>query len=178
MDKRILRSLLIIGVAVLLIGGVTMAWFTSETSPINNKFETGTVQVGMTEEFIAPENWAPGEKISKNIIIENEGTLESYIRVKLEPLWEDGFSTDNVKISDSTEDSNWVKKNGYYYYKDIVAAGDTVPMNLTIELDGAKTGNIYQGKEFTLSVTAYSVQADEGAMSDEWSVSKTEIGIK
>jgi hypothetical protein len=135
----------------------------SDKKEITNIFKTGTVKLGVTECFCEPKNWNPEDCTEKIVTICNEGTKAIYVRVKFEPRWECGLSTQNVHYEPT--DHNWVKIGCYYYYKYILGSclevacnPKCVTLKLCVKLAGC-SGNEYQGKTFELSVKVDAIQA-------------------
>lgn len=78
--------------------------------------------------------------------------------------------------AENTWDLNddWTFHNGYLYYggregllpnSGILEPGKSVELVLHVSLDGPTTGNLYQGKEFTLNGQVQAIQASHA---DEW----------
>ena len=67
MKKRSIMLGSVVILAVLLVVGGTMAWFTAEAKPVVNTFKAGTVDINLIDEF--PENGIenvnPGDTHSK-----------------------------------------------------------------------------------------------------------------
>ena len=88
--KRKAVLLTTFALVALLIAGGTMAWFTDDADATNT-FKTGRLEINVKEEGFNEdnaENVEPGKCYDKVVKIENTGTLDAYVRVKLEPKWE------------------------------------------------------------------------------------------
>lgn len=180
MKKRNIMMFSAIALAVVLVAGGTMAWFTAGDEILNN-FTAGTLNINVTEVFDenAAGNVNPGDQIKKEITIENTGTKRAYLRMKLEPKWTN--IDDEVTILDdwgpaSILDLNadWeLKSDGYYYYKNVVAeSGGLAPKPFTkIVFKGATMGNEYQGANFDLNVIVEAIQVTNGAVEASWPAS-------
>ncbi|NLO88825.1 MAG: hypothetical protein GX088_00595 [Clostridia bacterium] len=189
-SRSTMMSLLLIGLAAIIIGGATMAWFTDDADVADATFTAGTVIVDADEANIqVPEgkyfdNVTPGDcaKVTWNII--NNGTKAVELRAKITEAWEGGLSTDNVFFC-PPEDSDWVMyedDNGdiWLYYTGGPVPGTyggaseeerTVPLTLVVGFDGELTDNDYQGKEYTLGAEGSiieAVQASNGAPEAVW----------
>lgn len=68
-----------------LIGG-TIAYFTSEAT-FDNVFTTAVYKTKSTEVFNAPDNWLPGETITKTVTTTNEGSIPVAVRVSTAEKW-------------------------------------------------------------------------------------------
>ncbi|MDZ4132418.1 MAG: TasA family protein, partial [Dethiobacteria bacterium] len=91
---KIFMSLAIVILAVALIGGATLAWFTAATDPIENVFVAGTVDIeaGWQSGFVKliEENWNPGDCSDLGLCVINEGTKAVKIRAKFDGFWTPG----------------------------------------------------------------------------------------
>lgn len=186
-----MKKKLLIGLAALaLVALVTVgawAWFTASDS-VTNTFTAGTVSIKVDEVFGSDNdfsNWNPGQCIKKEVKVKNTGTKCARVRVKLIYGWgtlsEDGteiiaydpaLSADNVTLH-FNDDSSWteLQTDGYYYYKSELAKNTETTLLLEqVCLDGASTGNEYQGKEFHVLVFAEAIQCSNGAPNDAWDV--------
>lgn len=191
MKKRNVVLISSLVLAVLLVVGGTMAWFTAETKPVANKFKTGTVKIEVNDIFDteAAQNVNPGDEYSKVVSVTNKGTKDAYIRVKLTPEWQGGLP--NVIDVETPEqemavlmakypllNNGWVynASDGWYYYTSVVEAGDSTPNIIEkVKFEGKYMENDYQGKKFTLTVEAGAIQASNGAAEDEWGVNPSTL---
>ncbi len=91
---KLFISLAVIVMAVALVGGATMAWFTSATDPIENVFTAGTVEIeaDYQSDFgkLITENWNPGDCDKTEICVINEGSKAVQLRAKFEGGWVPG----------------------------------------------------------------------------------------
>ena len=120
----------IIAVLLVVVVGVTFAYFQS-TGTFENVFQTGIYKLTTTEEFVSPDNWAPGQEIPKTITTTNEGTIPAAVRVSYTEQWLDGENDITSSIEEGSaiinfdNRSDWISENGYYYYKYILNPGET-----------------------------------------------------
>ena len=82
MKLRFFASLLTVIVAAALVGGATLAWFTSQAATERVTFTAGTLKVSISGagetavDFGQMDNMAPGDETeTAKIVIKNEGTL-------------------------------------------------------------------------------------------------------
>ena len=187
-----LVALLVVGVV-----GSTFAYFTT-TKTFENIFSTEGYSTSVSETFESPTEWTPGTTTSKVVTATNNGDVEVAVRVKLEEAWSNGLAltqttngeTWNVAVINFANEDKWELQNGYYYYKEVLAKGestkalfDSVTYNdkMTAELAGivcdettngntvtqtCTSGNGYAGATYTLKVTVETIQADASA--DVW----------
>lgn len=68
-------------VAVVVIGAV-LAWLLSRDQVTNSLSAASDYDVTITENFIPPEDWTPGQKIRKNVKAVNTGDIDSLVKFK------------------------------------------------------------------------------------------------
>lgn len=81
--KRMLIATL--GIAAVIIGGLTFAWYTSTDNVVNTFKASGNFKTTIVENFTPPSNWQPGTTTDKVVQITNTGTVDAYTRVELVP---------------------------------------------------------------------------------------------
>jgi len=201
MKGKLLLSMMVVVLSVALIAGGTGAWFTAETEAPTADFTAGTVQIEVTpdEEFQKmPEgkyfdNVAPGDCARVNYIVENIGSLDAMVRVKLYLAWLDGDEVDGtldtraVRIAPKTP--GWVMVDPpvaddgdiWLYYVDplkgnydpdpedeAAVTGDSVGLTLVLGFDGESIDDNYQGKTFRIMAEFNAIQAANGAPEAVW----------
>ena len=186
MKKKTKRLITIVGLLLIVVVGATFAYFQTNTSFVNI-FNTGTYRVVTTEEFVGPENWAPGQEIPKTITSTNEGTIPAAVRVSYTEQWLkeiDGVETDitnqitNGTVIINLDNTNeWIHEGNYYYYKYILEPTDTTSsfiksVTLNPNMNGAsctqsgltqicEASNVALGATYKLTITKETVQADK-----------------
>ncbi|WP_455682402.1 BsaA family SipW-dependent biofilm matrix protein [Thomasclavelia sp.] len=117
-------------VAVLVIGGA-IAYY-NESTNIKNKLKTGKFQSEVVEKFTPKYDWEPGDKVTKEVGIENTGTGDIVVRAKWSETWatKDGdititSSDPSGSVVEKEYGNNWIynDKDGFYYYDQIIRAG-------------------------------------------------------
>ncbi|MGI6703790.1 MAG: TasA family protein [Clostridia bacterium] len=173
MKTRILMSVLAIGLSIALIGGATMAWFTSESEPLATAFTAGTVEIERDATWggVIDGNWNPGDIDDLAAKFLYTGTKDAFVRVKVELGWYDEpgdaepnseLGTDNVELN--IDDDYWHYEDGYYYYKEKITENPKELLLFNqVTLSGPETGNKYQGKHLKIKVTAQAIQASNDA---------------
>jgi spore coat-associated protein N len=78
--KSLVAAFLLTMVGALLIGGATVAWFTSEDSNTENSFAAGTFEISLdkddtVEKYFNITNTFPGDTGSAEIVVTNNGSL-------------------------------------------------------------------------------------------------------
>lgn len=167
--KRKILCLSVLAIMLALLAAGTLAYFTAE-GRAQNVITTGSIKIAVIEkklvddeevEYTNPiENVMPGTEISKIVRIENNGTSNAWIRVKVDKAiklaGEGEVNLDYVLLDFDTE--NWTEKDGYYYYNSPVAPGkSTEPLFNTVTFD-PRMGNEYQNCTVNITVNAEAVQ--------------------
>ncbi|WP_026478955.1 SipW-dependent-type signal peptide-containing protein [Alkaliphilus transvaalensis] len=166
MNKKLLISLLLIGVLAFGAGLGTMAWFTNSSSSANNVFQTGTLAIsGPANKDISSTfdvgNIYPTWSDSKTITVKNTGSLPFKYRVSVSSTrdtllykGEDGL---RIQIGDGPQ----MPLNQLVNYDlGVIAAGEQGLLNITFSLP-ATANNQYQALKdsFTFTFEATQVNA-------------------
>ena len=133
-NKKTLVILLL--VVVIGIVGLTIAYFSNSTS-IENKFETAEYGTDVVEIFTSPTDWKPGDETSKVLIVKNTGEVDEVVRIKVEEKWVSKNGDDlPLKQGDNVaaqinyiNGRDWTRvdvdgENYYYYYYNYKLAPD------------------------------------------------------
>lgn len=116
-------------------------------------------------------NWNPGDCDLVRYYARNTGTKNQYVRVKLSGEWlEEQLGASNVTFSlFEGMGTDWEFKDGYFYYKNVLAPGDEVLLCVRVCLSGPDTDDDYQGQTFTVNANVEAIQASHGASQEVWS---------
>ena len=112
----------------------------------------------------------PGDTVSKKVSIKRECEHPFYLRIKL--IYgingsNESMSGDFFELDIDTE--NWVEKDGWLYYKDVVQPETTTTEAFTkVHIVGEKVDNKYIGKALTLKVSAQAVQSENNPANQPW----------
>ncbi len=88
MSKKLLLSLLLIGVLAIGAGLGTYAWFTAEAKSEDNVFEVGTFKLESQGKVFELKNAEPGGEIStKKLTVKNTGSLPMILKAELTPTF-------------------------------------------------------------------------------------------
>lgn len=181
---------LILALTIVLVAVAIMAWYTTASKPRENKVTAGVEDIKIHdftgtdwegEKSFAPiEDLDPGDSFKcydKMVYIENIGSKEVLVRVKLNPLFTGvKFPTkaDYDLVRYPLLNNGWVlHTDGYYYYPKVLTPTGISPTGMTpflinkICFDGEKMNNDYKGAGFTLTVEAESIEASNGAPTDK-----------
>ncbi len=131
------------------------AYYTA-TDAADNTMTVGHNAVSIMEEFIPPDKLEPGMVITKKVNVENTGETPCAIRVSAE--FSDSM-TEEIAELDIDEDHWELRKDGYYYYREILDTGDithTLFSTVTIA-DDAEPAEL---QDFELMIYAESIDAE------------------
>lgn len=169
MKKKILFAACIVICLSMLAYG-TVAYFTAE-SVAHNVITTGGVDIQLVETTDDGEPFPeegisgvlPGTTATKNVSVKNIGLSEAWIRVRIEPEF---LNHDRLPLEIDGElpiallggSDKWELKDGYYYYTDPVAPGESTELVME-EVEFLKEmGNEYQMTVLNLRVFAEATQ--------------------
>lgn len=150
------------------ISTTVLAYYFSVDKSITTTFELSEIQSNITEDF--------DKNTKSDVIINNSSEVPIYIRVSLIANW----STDDGQIYGKApvegidyvldiDDSTWVYKDGFYYYKEPVAYNESTSV-LVNSCEPIKD-NQPDGYHFRLDVISDTIQAEPtNAIIDSWGV--------
>ena len=179
-DRKLRYAALLVVIVFSFAVSGTLAYFMMSTVSIENDFVPARLSIVIHEEFTKDDD---DKYVKSNVTVENAEipgfTSQAYIRVKLVPSWRDASgnvtgvaaSLDTPGITydiDVIENFNLI--GGYYYYKGILAPGESTPVlirSLTVDYS-AFTGTPYEGLTFELSVLAEGLNDAPGAAETAW----------
>lgn len=130
--KRRLRwrkqFVLLCSIVALLVGvvGGSIAYLTTATDPVENKFEPGKVACQINEKM---EN-----NVKSDVKVQNTGNTDAYIRARIVVTWQDRqgnvYAKPPVAGTDYSitikTDTGWAKNGEYYYYtSSVTPEGET-----------------------------------------------------
>ena len=82
-NRKMIMGFLFIG--VIAIFGITFAYF-GNLMGVVNEFKTNPYGSTVTEQFVSPTNWKPGDTTEKTLIVENTGSVDEAVRVSYTEL--------------------------------------------------------------------------------------------
>ena len=105
----------------------------------------------------------PGQDVSKIVRVKNTGSNPAYIRVEVQKaiaLAADAQGDVDLELVSLDFDSEkWTLRNdGYYYYNEPLAPGETTAALFKNVKFDTKMGNMYQGSTATIKVSAQATQ--------------------
>lgn len=171
-------------IVLLLVGvmGVTFAYFTEEETFRNVfKITDGGYKTEITEEFVSPDPWLPGQTVSKKVYVNNTGDIPVVARISYDEVWSSSSLTgklsngESVAVIKFANTSDWTKSGNYYYYNKVLNPGqkttsfiESVTLNENLDLSSD-----YIGASYTLNIHVETIQSD-GATS-EWGVTSSVV---
>jgi len=132
--KSIIALLL---VAIVGIVGLTIAYFSSTTNVVN-EFQSSDYGATIEEEFVSPNDWAPGTTTPKTLTVTNTGQVDEVVRISYTEKWE-------LDDQNNTEISGWVDSNGNLsaHANNEVTDQRAAIINWANEAEWIKSGNYY-----------------------------------
>ena len=161
--KKILAVALAASMAVLAVGGSSLAYFT-DTDSADNVFTVGNVKIDLTEPKWDEEGEAeaedmyPGEAVAKDPTVTNVGDNPAVVRIKVE--WPgDVDMIYRTDYADNKLGEGWeLKEDGYFYYnKPLKPTETTDALFDQVVLSTATTNGTDEEKN--IKVTAQAIQA-------------------
>jgi predicted ribosomally synthesized peptide with SipW-like signal peptide len=126
MNKKILASMLVIGILALAMGYGTYSYFSSTKMSTGNTFTAGTLVLklsndyvywheGVTATWASPSGWAPGQSFTNTLYLKNEGSVAAQVVYE---DWTDGSDPDGLlNWIQVTEISDSIPWGGYGAYE-------------------------------------------------------------
>jgi len=177
MNKKITRivGLFTLLTFVLLIGG-TLAYWRVEGKTAT-QLETGQIRGSLVTEYAAESVLYPGSTLDQIIGVKNTGGIDMVVRLKVEIGWKDGRLENGLLHMDYNNEYWMLGPDGYYYYKGILAPGESSrePLVESFGLD-KRAGNEYADQEGEVVMYMECLQAAASAL-ETWGVSYQELGI-
>ena len=152
------KTILVLAAVVLMLActvGGTLAFLITKTDSVTNRFEPGKVTCKVDEEFT--QNSTTKNKVR----IQNTGYTEAWIRATVVANWvKDGKVVAPWEDNIDYNSSSWTKVDGYYYYKESVAA-EGFTANL---FDSYKPGKApVTGAHLEMTIVCQAVQSNLGS---------------
>lgn len=182
-NKKLLAAATSVALVAVVGVGATLAYFTDNDSA-SNVVTMGHVDISLNESstdddgIVADEtipgegmtfkNVMPGDVLSKNPSIQVEnGSQDAYVRMKMEIVADDESGITEKDLADLEvgirnqiiEGTDWTYDGIYYYYNEILSAGDEVDFFKTVTIPATWANNTADGT-FNIKLTAEAIQAD------------------
>jgi hypothetical protein len=144
--------------------GAVWSWNSHQTSQENN-FQSRTVSVKVNEDFPDPTVTSGSTQI-KVVSIENTGTDAAFVRVG----YSEGWTTETAQLEGTGGvQKNWTSSwlndwtdggDGWYYYKKILPAGESVQILSSVTFPAVIPGNADYNLNFMVETAQVSDQAE------------------
>ena len=164
--KRLVTAVTVIAAVIALTSGGTLAYFSaSETA--HNVITSGGVDVELhewadedrTKKFEDVTGVMPGDAVTKIVEVENTGASSAWVRIWIGADFTNEALDPGVLGIDTLDD--WSQgADGWWYYGQKLAAGDTTTPLFEKVTFASGMGNAYQGGEAVVSVYVQAVQSD------------------
>lgn len=165
MKKKIVALCLCIALAVVAIGGATLAFFTDTPTAKVNTFTVGNVDIDLTEKGDGNYTVTPGVNIEKDPTVTVATTSEDcwvFVKVEKSADWPTalGYTIDSKWAQLKNADGNDVENVYYRLVKKADTTNRTLPVLANNEVTVANNivNNAFANKNVTLTVTAYAIQ--------------------
>jgi len=169
--KNILSAIFLSLACLVLISGVTLAYFTDRSEESKIFFTTGTLEVDID----APNNsdgWEPGKENAKNIswTFENNGSVNANLTVKINTEWKLNEQTPNESIdNDSMEDTvnepdvtwnqitDWNSNGNMEYVYPLIEPGEEIELDFSVIL--GEIDIVYLEAKYNITLVLTAVQS-------------------
>lgn len=155
--KSLVVAFLLTMVGALLIGGATMAWFTSEAENNDNSFVSGTLEIGLDknngQKYFDIRNIQPGDNGSSQLTVANTGSLE--LRYTFNLTKEGGLFEGKNPLSLVIKDSSGSVVDPSANRR--LSSGESETFTFSWSMP-KEADNSYQGQSGTLGIGVYAEQ--------------------
>lgn len=159
----VMATVLLLALAI----GGTVAWLSTEDTPITNTFLPSKVACKVTEKF--------NGTVKSDVNVQNTGNIDAFIRVKLVTYRtnnQDQHIGGTADLPKFTLGADWVKYGDYYYYKKPVEPNQKPATNLTDRMTLTGSYNDTDGGKQAIDVMAEAIQSvPEEAVKAAWGLS-------
>lgn len=147
----------------------TIAYFTHEDTA-TNVITSGNIKINLQETSMTADGEVPfenaigivpGDVVSKIVKVENTGDNDAFIRIKVDKeitLENPELTPDLDMVKLDFDNTNWVYRDGYYYYRMLLAPGEKTQALFNNVLFDTAMGNEYQNSFATIKIDAQAVQ--------------------
>lgn len=174
----------VVGMCFSLAGVSGAAW--QVAGGTDNFLTMDTCRSQIVEEYEEPDHVDPSGEVTKIVNVANTGNVDTLVRVSLKKQFgterEDGSFLEDKTLDPGMiildlNTTYWREKDGYFYYKEVLKAGETTkePLMSAYRLS-EEAGNAYKAKDARILVEMESVQAQGNAVS-VWHTTCRELGI-
>lgn len=180
--KKKIATIAVLLLCLGMLGYTTIAYFNTQNTA-RNVITAGNIDIELQETAINGDgkeilfqesqerfNVMPGEEVSKIVRVKNTGNNPAYIRIEVQKdiKLADGQNgeVDLGLITLDFDSDNWtLGEDGYYYYNQPIAAGEsTAALFRNVTFDKTM-GNLYQNSTAVIKVNAQATQVKNNGTS-------------
>lgn len=173
--KKKIATIAVLLLCLGMLGYTTIAYFNTQNTA-RNVITAGNIDIELQEktadgkDFTNVVNVMPGQEVSKIVRVKNTGNNPAYIRIEVQK---------DIKLADGQngegdlglitldfDSDNWtLGEDGYYYYNQPIAAGEsTAALFRNVTFDKTM-GNLYQNSTAVIKVNAQATQVKNNGTS-------------
>ncbi|SFN78002.1 hypothetical protein [Proteiniclasticum ruminis] len=178
-NKRIIAVLAITSILAVMVFQ-TLAFFTAEDTALN-RVTMGNVALILNDDTIDPETEEmepfpvegfdlvmPGDVIDKIVSVTNDGDNPIWVRIKLDRslvLEDQSADVDFSVLGLDLNEEDWTEgADGWFYYNEILAPGETTENLFTQVTFPTSLGNAFMNAEVEIDVLAQGVQSQNNGV--------------
>ncbi|WP_313127146.1 hypothetical protein [Proteiniclasticum ruminis] len=178
-NKRIIAVLAITSILAVMVFQ-TLAFFTAEDTALN-RVTMGNVALILNDDTINPETEAlepfpeegfnlvmPGDVVDKIVSVTNDGDNPIWVRIKLDRsiiLAGEAADVDFNVLGLDLNDEDWTEgTDGWFYYNEIIAPGETTENLFTQVTFPTSLGNAFMNAKVEIDVLAQGVQSQNNGV--------------
>lgn len=178
-NKRMIAVLAITSILAVMVFQ-TLAFFTAEDTALN-RVTMGNVALILNDDTINPETEAlepfpeegfnlvmPGDVVDKIVSVTNDGDNPIWVRIKLDRsiiLAGEAADVDFNDLDLDLNDEDWTEgTDGWFYYNEIIAPGETTENLFTQVTFPTSLGNAFMNVEVEIDVLAQGVQSQNNGL--------------
>lgn len=178
-NKRIIAVLAITSILAVMVFQ-TLAFFTAEDTALN-RVTMGNVALILNDDTINPETEAlepfpeegfnlvmPGDVVDKIVSVTNDGDNPIWVRIKLDRsiiLAGEAADVDFNVLGLDLNDEDWTEgTDGWFYYNEILAPGETTENLFTQVTFPTSLGNAFMNAKVEIDVLAQGVQSQNNGV--------------
>ena len=178
-NKRIIAVLAITSILAVMVFQ-TLAFFTAEDTALN-RVTMGNVALILNDDTIDPETEEPepfpeegfnlvmpGDVVDKIVSVTNDGDNPIWVRIKLDRsiiLAGEAADVDFNVLGLDLNDEDWTEgEDGWFYYNEILAPGETTENLFTQVTFPTSLGNAFMNAKVEIDVLAQGVQSQNNGL--------------
>ncbi len=161
--KKKRNIVLVFSMLIIFVVGAVIAYFSNGLDFLTG-FGAEPFNTTVTERFISPQHWKPGDVTDKQVIATNNNDFDVAVRLSYTQYWttangdvfDDPSDISNLTTLNFDNTDDWIKYKGYYYYKKPLSKDEStssflesVSFNSFAEADASDCSESEDGSEIT-----------------------------